>query len=276
MTRATGPPRSRRRRGSSRSRPAARRCRPPSPSCARPGWEAAEPDTRLALEELAGFLGEQCFEAPLPAAFDEAAAIRERINFAEMAKCYFGYERRGRDQLSERLRAALDAGKAIPARDYIAALDWPEVLNAGLDEIFTRCDAILAPAAPGPAPDEGSTGSPIFNGLWTLCGVPAVTLPLLEFGRQAHGRAAHRPPRRRRPPAAHRPLADGAGPRRRTSGSEPMTDLVMRLLAFAVLAAFLGILVWHVPRLDLGAVVLVTLAFAGYDFFFSGFRRRRR
>ena len=146
-----------------------------------PGWEAADPDTRAALEELAATLGDQCFEVDLPPAFAEAAAARERIQFAEMAKCYHGYERRGREALSAPLRAALDAGKAVPARDYIAALDWPEVLNAGLEAVFARCDAILAPAAPGPAP-EGleSTGDPIFNGLWTLCGTPAVTIPVLQ------------------------------------------------------------------------------------------------
>ena len=146
-----------------------------------PGWEEAAPETRLALAELVGLLGEQAFEAELPAAFDEAAAVRERINLAEMAKCYHGYERRGRDQLSDGMRAAIDAGKAIPARDYIAALDWPDLLYAALEAILARCDAILAPAAPGPAPEGlSSTGSAIFNGLWTLCGVPAVTLPVLE------------------------------------------------------------------------------------------------
>jgi Asp-tRNA(Asn)/Glu-tRNA(Gln) amidotransferase A subunit family amidase len=146
-----------------------------------PGWDAAAPEMREGIEELAASLGEQCFEAPLPNAFDEAAAVRERINFAEMAKCYHAYERRGRDTLPTPLRAALDAGKAIPARDYIAALDWSDVLYAGLGAIFTHADAVLAPAAPGPAP-EGyvSTGDPIFNGLWTMLGVPAVTLPLLE------------------------------------------------------------------------------------------------
>jgi Asp-tRNA(Asn)/Glu-tRNA(Gln) amidotransferase A subunit family amidase len=146
-----------------------------------PGWDEADPDTRAALEELAAHLGDQCFEVPLPAAFAEAAEARKRINLAELAKCYHPYERRGRDALSEPLRSAIDAGQAIPARDYIAALDWPEVLNAALDQIFTRCDAILAPAAPGPAPEGlGSTGSPIFNGLWTLCGTPAVTIPVIE------------------------------------------------------------------------------------------------
>ena len=146
-----------------------------------PAWETAEPEVELAFKELTDALGEGCFEAPLPNAFNEAAEIRQRINFAEMAKCYHPYERRGRDQLSDTILAAIDAGKAIPARDYIAALDWSDVLYAGLREIFQRCDAIVTPAAPGPAPAGlGSTGSAIFNGLWTLCRTPAVTLPLLN------------------------------------------------------------------------------------------------
>ncbi len=146
-----------------------------------PGFDAADPGTIAAFAELVDFLGERCFEAPLPTAFGEADAVRKRINFAEMAKTYYHYEKRGRDLLSDELRAAIDEGKTIPARDYIASLDWPEILNAGLSEIFERCDAILAPAAPGPAPRGlESTGDPVFNGLWTLCGVPAVTLPLLE------------------------------------------------------------------------------------------------
>ena len=239
-----------------------------------PGWEEAAPETRAALEELAALLGEQCFEAPLPPAFAEAAAVRERINLAEMAKCYHAYERRGRDLLSEPLRAAIDAGKAIPARDYIAALDWPEVLYAGLDAIFDRCDAILAPAAPGPAPEGlGSTGSPIFNGLWTLCGVPAVTLPLLEAERPADGRAARRPARRRRPAAAHRALADGAR-HRRTGRRRPVTDQLMRLAAFAALVAFLGILLYGCRGSTSARSSSSPLALAGYDLFVAGSGRR--
>ncbi len=146
-----------------------------------PGWDRADPQTHAAMQELTAALGENCFEAALPNAFDEAAEIRERINLAELAKSYYGYEKRGRDSLSEPLRAALDRGKAITARDYIAALDWADVLYAGLDEIFERCDAILTPAALGPAPAGlGGTGDAIFNGLWTLCRTPAVTVPLLQ------------------------------------------------------------------------------------------------
>ena len=160
-----------------------------------PGYTDVDAEMQGAMAELVGLLGDQCFEADLPAAFAEAATIRERINFAEMAKCYYAYEKRGREQLSGQTRAALDQGKAVLARDYIAALDWPDILNAGLSEILARCDAILVPAAPGPAPEGlASTGSAIFNGLFTLCRVPAVTLPLftsdsgLPMGAQLVGR----------------------------------------------------------------------------------------
>jgi aspartyl-tRNA(Asn)/glutamyl-tRNA(Gln) amidotransferase subunit A len=75
---------------------------------------------------------------------------------------------------------ALDAGNRVTARDYLAALDWRDLYNVALDEVFQRCDAIITPAAPGPAPGNlDTTGNAIFNGLWTLCGTPAITVPLL-------------------------------------------------------------------------------------------------
>jgi Asp-tRNA(Asn)/Glu-tRNA(Gln) amidotransferase A subunit family amidase len=145
-----------------------------------PGWDRADPQTTAAVQELAAFLGDQCFEVTVPG-LEEAAAIRRRINVAEMSKCYYAMERRGRDQMSDVLKAAMDEGKAVLARDYIAALDWPMVLNAGMAQIFGRCDAILCPAAPGPAPAGlEDTGDAIFNGLWTLTGMPAVTLPVFR------------------------------------------------------------------------------------------------
>jgi Asp-tRNA(Asn)/Glu-tRNA(Gln) amidotransferase A subunit family amidase len=159
-----------------------------------PGWDQAELQMKEAVQELATLLGEQCFEIPLPN-LEEAVAARQRINLAEMSKCYYSLERRGRDQLSDALKAAIDEGKSIPARDYLSALDWRDVMNAGFEAIFSRCDAIICPAALGPAPlGLGDTGNSIFNGLWTMAGLPAVTLPLfaaengLPMGIQLIGR----------------------------------------------------------------------------------------
>ncbi|MGR3198794.1 MAG: amidase [Paracoccus sp. (in: a-proteobacteria)] len=137
-----------------------------------------------ALDELRGDLGDCARAVDLLPGLAEADSIRRRINLAELSKCYYALERQGRDRLSQRMCDALDEGKATLARDYIAALDWRQVLNAGLEELLSRCDAILCPAATGPAPlmADDSTGSPVMNGPWTLCGVPAITLPLLTDG----------------------------------------------------------------------------------------------
>lgn len=145
-----------------------------------PGWERAEPQTVAAFEELADALGDQCFHVDLPAHFEDAAELRARINFAEMARCYYRYGRDGDGVIGPQIAAAIRAGGEISARDYLAALDWRDVFNAGLREVFERADALLLPATLGPAPvGLRSTGDAIFNGLWTLCGTPAITLPLL-------------------------------------------------------------------------------------------------
>ena len=41
-------------------------------------------------------------------------------------------------------------------------------------------DAVIAPSATGEAPKFGTgTGDPIFCTIWTLCGLPSLTMPLL-------------------------------------------------------------------------------------------------
>lgn len=145
-----------------------------------PGWDEADADTKDAFSELVEALGDQVFEVDLPPVFEQAATERRRINFAEMARYYHRYWRDAKDTLAPITVEALEEGNATLARDYLAALDWKPVLNAALDEVFTRCDAILCPAAHGPAPEGLEfTGNPLFAGLWTFCGTPAISLPLL-------------------------------------------------------------------------------------------------
>lgn len=140
----------------------------------------AEKEVPEALRAFAKGLGEHCFDAELPAAFEHVPEIRARINLAEMARNFSHYEKTDRGKLSLEMQESLDAGHQILAPDYLEALDWPATLNTALEPLFERCDAILTPAATGPAlAGLKSTGDSVFNGLWTLCGNPAITLPLL-------------------------------------------------------------------------------------------------
>ncbi len=146
-----------------------------------PVWDKAEDATREAFDELADALGDACDVVDLPSPFATGHDVHHTIMFATMAKNLAGYHERGAAQLSQRMRDLIEEGRQIPAVDYMDALDWVEVLNAGLEEIFERYDAILTPSAPGEAPHGlGATGDPSFCTLWTLCGTPSISLPLLE------------------------------------------------------------------------------------------------
>ena len=68
----------------------------------------------------------------------------------------------------------------VGAREYDAALAETNAARARLDGFFGPCDAMLVPAAPGEAPPGlGYTGNPVFNRMWTLLGVPCLTLPAI-------------------------------------------------------------------------------------------------
>jgi hypothetical protein len=43
----------------------------------------------------------------------------------------------------------------------------------------------------------------------------------------------------------------------------------LMILAFLFLFIFLGILLWNLPRLDLGGVIVLTLLLAAYDIYAS-------
>ena len=149
-----------------------------------PVWERASEDTRAAFAELTEVLGGVCESVELPEPFEEALALHGTIMFADIARNFAGYYDRGKDALSPRLRSIIEEGQEVLAIDYNRARDWVRVLNAALEEIFERYDAILTPATAGEAPKGlETTGDPAFCTLWTLCGTPAVSLPLLTGSR---------------------------------------------------------------------------------------------
>lgn len=146
-----------------------------------PAWSRAEEETREAFAELAGELGDRVLEVELPEPVQRALEWHRTIMDAEMAANLDLEWEKGREQLSEPLRALLARGREVSALAYQQALACARILNDSFEEIFARCDAILTPSAPGTAPKGlGSTGDPSFCTLWTLLGMPALNLPLMR------------------------------------------------------------------------------------------------
>jgi Asp-tRNA(Asn)/Glu-tRNA(Gln) amidotransferase A subunit family amidase len=145
-----------------------------------PVWDEATEDTKAGFAELVEALGERVEAVELPAGFEQAIELHRTIMLADLAKSFQREYERGRDQLSPRLRAMIEEGQQVLAVDYNRALQQIPALNAALGQLLMHYDALLTPAAPGEAPHGlGSTGSPVFCTTWTLCGTPAVTLPML-------------------------------------------------------------------------------------------------
>jgi Asp-tRNA(Asn)/Glu-tRNA(Gln) amidotransferase A subunit family amidase len=144
-------------------------------------WDEAESATAAALDQArttldrAGAVVEELAIAPEHRGLN---AVQDKIMSYEMAQA-LAYERiEHRAELSPRLAQLLDAGLSVAAEQYDLAVSEAAAARAGLASFFAGCDAVLVPAAPGEAPlGLGYTGDPVFNRMWTLLGVPCVTLP---------------------------------------------------------------------------------------------------
>jgi Asp-tRNA(Asn)/Glu-tRNA(Gln) amidotransferase A subunit family amidase len=146
-----------------------------------PVWEKAEAKTQDAFAELVDALGDRITRLDLPTPFTDAVEWHRTILETDLAVNLNEEYERGRDRLSPMLREMIERGRKHLAYDYQRALNATSVLNEALDEIFFSIDAFLTPAAPGVAPAGlDATGSPVFCSIWTLCGVPAISMPLLQ------------------------------------------------------------------------------------------------
>lgn len=144
-----------------------------------PGWDEATEDLHAAFARIEKKLGEQVVRAKLPPVFDTAADQRAIVNFAEMAHHYARYRDAGLKRLGPETQKAMKDGAATPATEYIAALAAGQAMRGGLRQVFESAEFLICPAATGPAPEGlAFTGDSIFNGLWTFCGTPAITVPI--------------------------------------------------------------------------------------------------
>ncbi|WP_345672908.1 amidase, partial [Streptomyces phyllanthi] len=87
-------------------------------------------------------------------------------------------EARHPESLSTHLNELLERGRGTTDDEYRTALATAGTARTAALALLTRVDAILGPAAPGPAPRGlDSTGSPVLSRPWQLLGLSVVTVP---------------------------------------------------------------------------------------------------
>jgi Asp-tRNA(Asn)/Glu-tRNA(Gln) amidotransferase A subunit family amidase len=146
-----------------------------------PVWSKADKATAQAFEALADSLGEVVhrveFHEPV---YGHAWDDLRTIMTADMAHHHGKIVSRGGDVPSKTLKDFIAEGRQVSAVRYLEALSQAKQYGASLSDFFEYYDAILTPAAAGVAPKGDATGDPAFCSLWTLTGLPAISLPLLQ------------------------------------------------------------------------------------------------
>lgn len=144
-------------------------------------WDQAEESTKEAMLDLIEHLTGRVDVLDLPAQFNDAHEVHRQIMEADLAMNLAGEYEDGEGVMSTVLREMIERGQKVLATEYNAARARIVEFNADLDGIFEDYDAILTPSSPGEAPRGlETTGSPAFCTIWTLCGTPALNLPLLK------------------------------------------------------------------------------------------------
>jgi Asp-tRNA(Asn)/Glu-tRNA(Gln) amidotransferase A subunit family amidase len=144
-----------------------------------PVWHKADADTRTAFEQFARALGPAAAEIDLGEIFAEAWDVHRTIMATDMAHHLASLVTHG--EPSATMRELLAHGRSIKALDYLAAVAKADRYAARLAEILAEYDGLLTPATAGVAPKGlNATGDPAFCTLWTLTGLPSLSLPLLR------------------------------------------------------------------------------------------------
>ena len=149
--------------------------------CRPPEWDRAEASSRDALTQAGEILraaGAVVVETKLPDECANAWSFGQRILRYEARHAFAPEMRFAADLISPILRRIIEAGFEVDASAYEDAKAQAVRARISIDPLFADVDAILTLSAPGEAPvGLESTGSPVFNHIWTLLYLPCVNLP---------------------------------------------------------------------------------------------------
>lgn len=152
--------------------------------CKTPFWAQADAEMQAVFEQFvancqqAGADLEHYEMGPDFAALLEA---QQQIMGAEASRALQTHYEQQRDQLSAPLIALIEQGMSITNADESAAHNLKARCGYKLQQLFSRADFIITPATVGTAPKRvDGTGDPLFNRIWTLLGLPAITFPIAQ------------------------------------------------------------------------------------------------
>lgn len=154
-------------------------------SCRTHEWSYSDPSGQQAWETARQRLSKAAVpvtETALPDALAGLMQAQKTVMAYEACRhLAFEAENHG-ERISQHIRDLVAHGRTVSEADYRAHLAYAQDARAQVLSLMGDADAVLAPAAPGEAPQGlAATGDPVFSRVWTLLGLPCVNVPGL-FG----------------------------------------------------------------------------------------------
>ena len=151
-------------------------------------YDHADAETRrhtdAMLEKLAE-AGAEVEELPLPPSMDTAIEDQQIVMAVEGSAFHEPMYRRQAMDYQPGIRAMIQRGLDTDAVTYSRAMERRREFITDMHRLAAGVDIMLTPSTPTPSlPDLTNTGNTMFQGPWTSCGLPAITLPsgLAESG----------------------------------------------------------------------------------------------
>lgn len=137
-------------------------------------------DTLDGIDAVIEILGPSVERMAAADTLSDLVAVQATIHEYEIAQHQAEVFETHWDQISDTLRPVITRARTITKAQYDDALAVKTSAEGFFKAFFMDYDAIIAPSAAGEAPMFGNgTGDPIFCTLWTLAGLPCISLPML-------------------------------------------------------------------------------------------------
>ena len=146
-------------------------------------WKYAQPGTVESLKMAAQLLESQCAsvdEITLPSDFDDLHLWHRQIMSTDLAVTHYSNYCTDKNKLPEAIIGHVENRKGYTHSAKLNAMDNIARLRPLMDDILSKCTAVLTPSAPGEAPTGENTGSPVFNTFWTVGKRIPLSYPLAD------------------------------------------------------------------------------------------------
>ncbi|KAL2211739.1 glutamyl-tRNA amidotransferase subunit A [Sarocladium strictum] len=149
--------------------------------CKTPMWSEVGEGTKNAMEKGAALLsahGATVEEITLPPVFDNVTPWHKIVLGSDGHPAFLADYRTSKDQLSPFLQGHVERAGGWTRKQQLEAFDGIARLRPEMDDILGQWDAIIVPSVPDEAPEGlDSTGSPVFNSMWTAMHTPVMNVP---------------------------------------------------------------------------------------------------